>query len=132
MRILVHEFVTGGGLAESETHASLAPEGAAMTSALVADLTAIGHHEIVTTDAASSDFDALIESVDAVWLIAPGTGRCLERLAARVQRAGKTLLGSPADAIARASDKARLPHHLAAHGVAHPMTRAAQATPDAM
>ena len=41
MRILVHEFVSGGGLAGRPVPASLAREGAAMLTALVADLAAI-------------------------------------------------------------------------------------------
>ena len=49
MRILVHEFVSGGGFAGQDVPASLAREGAAMRTALVADLAAIGGHQIVTT-----------------------------------------------------------------------------------
>ena len=49
MRILVHEFASGGGLAGRDVPASLGREGSAMLTALVADLAAIGCHEIVTT-----------------------------------------------------------------------------------
>ena len=49
MRILVHEFVSGGGFAGRDVPASLAREGAAMRTALVSDLAAIGRHQIVTT-----------------------------------------------------------------------------------
>ena len=100
-----------------------------MRSALLEDLAAIDSHEIVmTTDTrftrrmplgvdsvpvsgasgASETIDALIDASDAVWLIAPETGRCLERLAARVERRGKTLLGSGAAAVRIAADKSRL------------------------
>jgi tyramine---L-glutamate ligase len=144
MRILVHEFVTGGGLAGRDVPASLAREGLAMLTALIADLTAIHRHQIVTTVdprfalptppgvevvtlspgvEGSATLDALIASADAVWLIAPETDRCLERLALRVERRGRTLLGSCAIAIRRASDKARLPRRLARHGIPHPNTR---------
>jgi tyramine---L-glutamate ligase len=68
--------------------------------------------------------DQLIDCADAVWLVAPETDRCLERLAARVERQRKPLLGSSADAIRRASDKARLPRLLAGLGLRHPETRA--------
>jgi len=142
MRILVHEFVSGGGLAGQNVPASLVREGAAMRTALVADLAAIGRHQIVTT--ADPRFpleappgvevvtiprqgqpllDALIKSADAVWLVAPETGRCLERLAARTERRGTALLGSGAAAIRWASAKASLPGRLARHGVSHPATR---------
>ena len=145
MRILVHEFVSGGGLAGRDVPASLAREGSAMLTALVADLASIRGHQIVTTvdprfplavppgvevvplspgkGRSPALLDAVIASADAVWLVAPETDRCLERLAARVERKGKTLLGSGAAAISRASDKAGLPRRLARHGVAHPKTR---------
>jgi predicted ATP-grasp superfamily ATP-dependent carboligase len=144
MRILVHEFVSGGGLAGRDVAASLAREGLAMLTALIADLTAIHRHQIVTTvdprfalptppgvevvtlspgSEGSATLDALIASADAVWLVAPETNRCLERLAVRVERRGRILLGSGATAIRRASDKARLPRRLARHGVPHPKTR---------
>ena len=41
MRILVHEFASGGGLAGRPVPRSLAREGSAMLAALVTDLTAI-------------------------------------------------------------------------------------------
>ena len=142
MRILVHEFVSGGGLAGRQVPVSIGREGSAMLTALVTDLSAVRRHRIVTTTdprfplpalpnvevvtaspGRTKLLDTLIASVDAVWLVAPETDRCLERLAARVERAGKVLLGSSAAAIRRASDKRRLPRRLAAHGVHHPKTR---------
>ncbi len=146
MRIFVYEFVTGGGLAGRSVPRSLAREGLAMRSALLEDLAAIDGHEIVTTtdtrftpfmtpgvdsvpvggglqvSGASETVDALIDASDAVWLIAPETGRCLERLAARVERRGKTLLGSGAAAVRMAADKSRLPRRLARSCIGHPAT----------
>ena len=94
MRILVHEFVSGGGFAGRDVPASLAREGAAMRTALVADLAAIGRHQIVTTVDPRFPFeappgvevvtlprgsgallDAPHRSADAVWLVAPETDR---------------------------------------------------------
>jgi len=142
VRILVHEFASGGGLAGRPVPASLGREGAAMRAALVADLAAIRRHRIVTTadlrfplaappgvevvtlpPGSAARLDALIASADAVWLVAPEADGCLERLAARAERNGKALLGPGASAIRRASDKAGLPRLLARHGVAHPTTR---------
>ncbi len=149
MRILVHEFVTGGGLAGQDVPASLAGEGAALLAALVADLAAIRGHRIVTTvdprfplatppdvevvtlaSGNDAQLDSLIETADAVWLVAPETDRCLERLAARVERKGKALLSPGAAAIRRASDKAGLPHRLSRCGVPHPKTRALRSDAD--
>jgi predicted ATP-grasp superfamily ATP-dependent carboligase len=113
-----------------------------MRNALVSDLAAIGSHRIVTTADSRFPFaapagvevvtlprgsaallDGLIVSADAVWLVAPETDGCLERLAARAAQKGAALLGSGAAAIRRASDKAGLPRRLARHGVSHPTTR---------
>jgi predicted ATP-grasp superfamily ATP-dependent carboligase len=141
MRILLHEFVSGGGLAGREVPASLGREGRAILTALVADLAAIRRHEIVTTadprfplaappgvqvvtltGRGAAFLDGLIASADAVWLVAPETDGCLERLAGRAERKGKMLLGPGAAAIRCASDKARLPSRLARRGVPHPKT----------
>ena len=147
MRILVFEFVTGGGLAGRAVPRSLAREGLAMRTALVEDLAAIkGHEIVVVTDrrftrrmppgvdpvpvvagglkasGVSETIDALIDASDAVWLIAPETNRCLERLAARIERQGKALLGPSASAVRRAADKSRLPGLLARAGIEHPET----------
>ena len=117
-----------------------------MLKALVADLAAIDGHQIVTTldprfrlaapagvdvvtlppvknTRGTTFLDSLISSVDAVWLVAPETGRCLERLTARAERRGVALLGSGSAAIRQASDKAALSRLLARHGVPHPTTR---------
>lgn len=121
-----------------------------MRAALVADLAAIGRHDVVTTEdprfplapppraevvtlaGGSSSLDGLIAAVDAVWLIAPETRGCLERLARRVERAGKRLLGPGASAIRIASDKTRLPRRLATHHVRHPVTHVPSSVADAL
>jgi tyramine---L-glutamate ligase len=142
VRILVYEFFSGGGLAGRDIPASLAREGAAMLTALIADLAAIDGHQIVTTvdprfslsvpagvevvtmkRTRGAFLDPLLSSVDAVWLVAPETDRCLERLTARAERKGMALLGCGSAAIRRASDKAALPRLLARVGVPHPETR---------
>jgi predicted ATP-grasp superfamily ATP-dependent carboligase len=142
MRILVFEFASGGGLAGRPVPRSLACEGRAMLSALVADLARIGRHQIVTTadrrftlraprgvdvvtirPGGAALLDDLIASVDAVWLIAPETDGRLEGLAAKVERTGRVLLGTGSAAIRRAADKQRLPHRLARCGLTHPPTR---------
>lgn len=141
MRILVYEFVSGGGLFGRAVSPSLLREGRAMRDALVADLAALGVHEIVTMAdprfplrraprrvevvthrGGVEPLDALFRNVDAAWLVAPETGGCLERLAARAVRNGARLLGPTPGAIRRAADKGALPRRLARHGVPHPRT----------
>ena len=72
---------------------------------------------------ASTQLNRLISSVDAVWLVAPESNRWLERLAARVERRDKLLLGSSSSAVGRASDKIALPRRLKRHQVPRPETR---------
>jgi predicted ATP-grasp superfamily ATP-dependent carboligase len=145
MRIFVYEHVTGGGVAGRPLPRVLAREGLAMRAALLEDLAATEQHDIVTTmdvraaceaprgvqaiavgggecGRASATIDAVIAGVDAVWLIAPETGGCLEGLTARIERSGKTVLGPGATAVRRAADKSRLPRRLARLGISHPET----------
>jgi len=142
MRILVHEFVSGGGFAGQPVTPSLAREGGAMLAALVADLASTRQHQIVTTtdprfslrvpsgvavvtlERATRDaqLDSAIASVDAVWPIAPESDGALEQLTARAERAGKMVFGSSAAAIRRAADKTRLAGLLADEGIDHPKT----------
>ncbi len=65
-------------------------------------------------------FGRLLAEHDAVWLVAPESGGCLERLARRVERAGGKLLGPSAAAIALAGDKRVLGRRLAAAGLPVP------------
>lgn len=141
MRILVYEFVTGGGLAGKLVPRSLLAEGLAMRTALLEDLAALKGHtivastdarfvrraprgvEMVTIDSGSTrTIDELIAASDAVWLVAPESNRCLERLAGRIERRGKTLLGPRAAAVRLAADKAGLPERLRRIGIRHPET----------
>jgi predicted ATP-grasp superfamily ATP-dependent carboligase len=138
MRILVYEFATGGGLAGREVPESLAREGAAMLTAVLEDLSSLPGHSLVTTSeerfpraspegvevvtqgGGPSELDRLLGGADAVWLIAPETGGCLESLARRVERFGKRLVGPGSGAIRRASDKVGLGRRLARHLVPSP------------
>lgn len=114
-----------------------------MRDALCADLAALGHQVVVTADPrfplprpASREvvlaprsglrLVALAARVDAVWLIAPETGRLLEHVAARLARAGVAVLGSSAAAIRAVADKRRLAARLRRLGVPHPETRIAR------
>jgi predicted ATP-grasp superfamily ATP-dependent carboligase len=146
MRVLVYEFVTGGGLAGEAVPAALVREGLAMRDALVSDLQAAGSHAVVAavdarfplrapagvdvvTIEERSGVDALVAAVDAVWLIAPESHGWLARAAAYVERRGGTLLGPGSNAISRAADKAALPRRLEGL-VKHPTTRVVPAPAD--
>ncbi|WP_448187994.1 ATP-grasp domain-containing protein [Azospirillum sp. sgz301742] len=138
MRILVCEFVTGGGMPpDRPIPAGLAHEGDLMLRALVDDLLEVpGVELLVTRDArlapltqrvhsiAVTDpqeswalWEDLTRTVDAVWPIAPETGGALERLSRLVQSAGCRLLNSRADAVRLTASKAATAAALAAAGV---------------
>ncbi len=57
------------------------------------------------------------ERLDAIWPIAPETGRILERISASIRHAGKILLGSRPEAIAVCASKMMTAARLAEHGL---------------
>lgn len=129
MKILVFEYITGGGMLGEEIPPALAQEGELMLAALLRDLSELPEvrRAVVLRDArlplpdqtlfgvvwvlvASQDdlehrFEDQIACCDAVWPIAPETGGILERLCRRVESAGKTLLTSPGDGVGLAASK---------------------------
>ncbi|QCO05995.1 ATP-grasp domain-containing protein [Azospirillum argentinense] len=138
MRILVVEFVTGGGMpSETAIPASLAREGDLMLYALLADLLEVPGVEVtVTRDARLPPLTAPVRSItitdphkswslwedlarqaDGVWPIAPETDGALERFSRMVEASGRRLLNSRADAVAVASSKAATTAVLAAAGL---------------
>ncbi len=139
MRVLVCEFVTGGGMpVEQPIPASLAFEGGLMLHALVDELLELPTIEVVVTrdarlpplappvssitvnspeEAWTLWEDLARTAVDAVWPIAPETEGALERLSRLVETAGCQLLNSQADAVAIAASKAATATALALAGV---------------
>jgi predicted ATP-grasp superfamily ATP-dependent carboligase len=140
MRILVFEYITGGGMLAETIPASLAREGDLMLGALLRDLSEIPDvHAMALRDArlaipegtapliewtvlkqsddAESRFREFIGRADAVWPIAPETGGVLECLCRMVEAAGKALLTSPAAAVRVAASKLETVRRLAAHGI---------------
>jgi predicted ATP-grasp superfamily ATP-dependent carboligase len=97
-KILVCEFITGGGLAAEAPPESLVKEGTLMRDALLKDLSALDQYEIITMQDARLNSNPLASSllvesasfkqvfaealsqVDLVWIIAPETGGTLLEL----------------------------------------------------
>lgn len=144
LTILVHEWVTGGGLADSPLPPSWAAEGGAMRRAIAGDFAALdgGRARVVATlDARLGEAPVpwaverigagdhprrildLAERADLTILIAPEATGILADLTRRVQETRTRLLGSSADAVALAGDKAALAGHLAARGINTPTGR---------
>src|SRR5262245_17511349 len=139
-RVLIHEWVTGGGLAGAPMPASWAREGRAMRRAIADDFHRAGGVEVVMTlDARFAaerhpfqvvavaggeeipTLERLAAASDFTAVIAPETGGVLEDRLARVERVGRSLGSTPA-AVALAGDKLRLAEHLRARRVRTPPT----------
>jgi predicted ATP-grasp superfamily ATP-dependent carboligase len=140
MRILVFEYITGGGMRAETLPASLVREGDLMLGALLRDLSEIPEIRLaafrdarlrlpesapesvewIRLDSRSdleTCFREQVDYCDAVWPIAPETGGILERLCHPVSEAGKALLTSPAGAVRIAASKLNTVRRLEAHGV---------------
>jgi tyramine---L-glutamate ligase len=143
MRILLLEYVTGGGLLPGDLPQSLLAEGSLMIEALASDFLEIAdahatilrdcrlpipkawRHDprlevirIDTPDAFETNWRLQIDRCDAVWPIAPESGGTLERLSRDVEVSGRLLLGCPSAAIRLAASKSATAQRLAARGVA--------------
>jgi predicted ATP-grasp superfamily ATP-dependent carboligase len=144
MLIFVYEFVTGGGLLSDRPHplppASLSREGAAMITALAADLAAIGAAQIVAMNDRRTPLrlpGVVVHSVDSVkcerdtfeklsaeadWtvVVAPEISNHLLSRCRQVEACGGRLLGPGPLSIQIGSDKALTAKHLDAAGIPVP------------
>lgn len=138
--VLVHEHVSGGGLAGSDLPESWAVEGSAMRRALAGDFAAVdGVRVVMTLDARLPDepgpwstarigpgdsvdtLPHLATRADATVAVAPESDGVLKELARSIgRRTGARWLGCSPDAIDLTGDKASLARHLRHHGIEHP------------
>lgn len=141
LRVLIHEWVTGGGLAGSALPESWAAEGHAMRRAAEADWGSLQGVEVVTTRderfggnggrsaaVGPGGHDGVLAAesarADYTVLIAPETGGVLEACTRLVGRCGGRSLGATAEAVALSADKLRLAGHLRGLGIRTPLTLA--------
>ncbi|MGE0120040.1 MAG: ATP-grasp domain-containing protein [Dongiaceae bacterium] len=137
MRLLICEYVTGGGFLGSPIPPGLAREGDMMLAALVKDMAALSGIDAVSvrdarlgaiglsTDCQTIQVDAnpwdawraAVGDVDAVWPIAPESGGALLRLTTLILRTGRVLIGSRPRAVSLAASKSATVERLAACGV---------------
>jgi predicted ATP-grasp superfamily ATP-dependent carboligase len=145
LTILVHEWVTGGGIARSALPPSWANEGQAMRRAIAADFAAISTppdvRVVVTLDSrlpddpgpwvvqrvapgeATERLCELAASADFTVLIAPETTGVLAHVTSELRAAGARTLGSTAEAIELTGDKAQSAAWLTSAGIDTPPTR---------
>jgi tyramine---L-glutamate ligase len=139
MKILIFEYINGGGLANTELPPGLAHEGWLMLKTLLADLIASGEHELsvlldqrcldmdlsagVTRIVVTPEDDVLtvfanaVQDCDAVLPIAPETEEILWTLCRTVEKSGKQLLASSSDAVEQTADKLTTFKILSEHGI---------------
>jgi predicted ATP-grasp superfamily ATP-dependent carboligase len=135
-RLLVFEFVSGGGLAREPLPPGLAREGDLMLRALLGDLAELPGLAVVTTRdprlpppvgaqvltaAPGEDIHALyrraLARAGAAWPIAPETGGVLEELSRITLEEGKVLIGCRPEAVRLAGSKLATVRALEAAGV---------------
>jgi predicted ATP-grasp superfamily ATP-dependent carboligase len=127
LRILVFEYITGGGLNKTDLLESLVREGLLMLQALLDDLARIDKvvvvvmldsrlskrlptstvemHLIGAEQDCQQEFVRLMHSCEAVWPIAPETDAILQTLCNKVMQQDKILLNSPAEIVAITGNK---------------------------
>ncbi|HEY8219415.1 MAG TPA: ATP-grasp domain-containing protein [Methylobacter sp.] len=145
MKILVFEYVTGGGFNKQELSDSLVREGSLMRDALLDNLIRLNQTRVnslevtvmldwrlgnlagmtgvnVVTIRAQHDiteeFARLVKQCDLVWPIAPEFDGILQALCQTVVLSGKLLLTSPATAVAIAGNKLKTYELLSRHHIA--------------
>jgi tyramine---L-glutamate ligase len=127
LKVLVFEYITGGGLNTSNLPESLAREGLLMLQSLIDNLSGIETIEqfvmldyrmveeispqpaniyVIRPDQSyHQEFMRLMALCDAVWPIAPECDTVLETLCVAVEQSGKLLLSSSANAVFVAGNK---------------------------
>ncbi len=149
MKILVFEYITGGGFNKQELPDSLLREGSLMLEALLDNLRSCAEHGndiavVVMLDSRvkgsinTAGFDTVIIKpennsheefarialqCDAVWPIAPEFDGILQSLCQIAELLGKRLLTSPACAVAVTGNKFNTYQHLKQHHIATVPTR---------
>ncbi|MEO6811060.1 MAG: ATP-grasp domain-containing protein [Isosphaeraceae bacterium] len=140
--VLIHEYVTGGGLAGQPLPASWAAEGGAMRRALAEDFATLdGVRVVMTLDARLPEepgpwntvrvapgeeehaFARLAAEADHTLCIAPETGGVLLERARVIEAVGGRTLGSTPESIALTGDKWRLALHWRDEQIPTPRTQ---------
>ena len=142
MKILIFEYITGGGLCREDLPDSLAAEGLLMLKALLRDLSALEEVKplllldsrlteqvagvldecvsLVQIGRADDVFAVLAQHIagcDAAWPVAPEIDSILFDLTRLLEKHRKPVLSSPSGVVALTSDKFKTYQHLTAHDI---------------
>jgi len=145
VKILVFEYITGGGFNKQALPDSLSGEGSLMLNSLLDNLTRLDNlnvtvmldwrlaHSLSETSTntviikpehdISEEFTRLVMQSDLVWPIAPEFDGILQTLCQTVESLGKILLTSPAAAVAIAGNKFKTYELLNRHQITAVPTR---------
>jgi predicted ATP-grasp superfamily ATP-dependent carboligase len=145
VKILVFEYVTGGGFNKQELSDSLVREGSLMRDALLDNLIRLNQTRVNSLEVTvmldwrlgnlagmtgvdfvtirpehdiTEEFARLVKQCDLVWPIAPEFDGILQALCQTVELSGKLLLTSPATAVAIAGNKLKTYELLSRHHIA--------------
>lgn len=137
MRLLITEFICGGGLANHALPASLKQEGLMMLQALIADCSYIKDCEVLTTldpriqlantnveivhVADSSDYikqiQTIARNVDMTWVVAPESEGILASIMHSLELENSSVVNCSVDAIRIAGDKYNCANAMQAAGL---------------
>jgi predicted ATP-grasp superfamily ATP-dependent carboligase len=145
VKILVFEYITGGGFNKQALPDSLVREGRLMLQALLDNLSVLeGVEPVVMLDERLIDtidtsgmaaiairpeqetmqeFARLVAQCDAAWPVAPEFDGILQALCQAVEQSGRALLTSPAGAVSLTGNKLRTYEQLRRHDITTVATR---------
>lgn len=141
MRVLITEFISGGGLVDHPLPTSLKQEGLMMLQALIRDCAFIKGCELVVTkdqrlnlsNNSNNSYAKIVEierndnfldrvvelatEVDYIWVVAPEFDGVLHSIITQLERNGIKTLNSDASSIELCADKSQCEKHLSAHNI---------------
>jgi predicted ATP-grasp superfamily ATP-dependent carboligase len=152
LKLLIYEYVSGGGFAEKPMPSSILSEGFSMLRALISDFKAAGHSVTTVLDSrlavlnppieadcivpvssfqeAEEAIQKISESTDAAYIIAPESNQVLPSLVAGIEHASVSSLNCRASAIGKVSNKSVLLEHAKQMGLPTPATTVISALED--
>jgi predicted ATP-grasp superfamily ATP-dependent carboligase len=144
LKLLVYEYVSGGGFADKSIPSGILSEGFGMLRMLISDLKAAGHSVTAVLDSrlamlsppteadcvvpvsslkeAETVIHSVSESADAAYMIAPESNQLLQSFVEGIEQTGVPSLNCRASAIERVSDKAKLLDSVKKMGLPTPAT----------
>lgn len=144
MRLLVYEYLCGGGCAGQAFQTDVLCEGYAMLRALIADLKMLGHYVTTFLDSRMMKFNPPLQAdeifsvsssdelgktlrrecsnMDAVYIIAPESNSILKKLVEDVEELGGVTINCSSESIEASSNKLNVYETLKRIGIAVPKT----------